>query len=132
MPTDLVPDLEAAVKGLLYMSETGSPFEIVHWEKRDTIHSSADLLSFIGQSSGMQVENVGLGEFFHDLIQDHDWHDAEAKKTVEKYRHLLTVLKERLTDVRAFKVGEGEIDIYIVGRTSEGDWVGIMTNVVET
>ena len=117
---------------MLYTSETDSPFEIVHWEKRDTILSSADLLSFIGQSSGLPVENVGLGEFFHDLIQDRDWHDAEAKKTVDKYRHLLTVLEEHLTDLRVFKVGEVEIDIYIVGRTAEGDWAGIMTTAVET
>jgi hypothetical protein len=132
MPTDSLLELKAAIKGLLYMSKTDSPFEIVHWEKRDTIRSSADLLSVIGQSSGMPVENVGLGEFFHDLIQDNDWHDAEAKKAVEKYRHLLTLLNEHLTDLRVFKVGEGEIDIYVVGRTAEGDWAGIMTTTVET
>ena len=131
MPSDLLPELRAAIEGLFYMSKTDAPFEIVHWDRRDTILSSADLLTFIGQSSGMQVENVGLGEFFHDLIQDYDWHDAEAKKTVNKYRHLLTVLEEYLTDLRVFKVGDGEIDIYVVGRTAEGDWAGIMTNVVE-
>ena len=80
----------------------------------------------------MQVENVGLGEFFHDLIQDQEWHDADGKKTVEKYRNLLTVLKEHLTDVKVFKVGEVEIDIYIVGQTATGDWAGVMTTAVET
>jgi len=132
MSTDLLPELKAAVKDLLYMGDPNSSFEIVHWDKRDTIRSSSDLLSFIGQSSGMQVENVGLGEFFHELIQDHDWDDDAAKKTVGKYRQLLTLLKDHLTDLRVFKVGEGEIDIYIVGRTAEGDWTGIMTSAAET
>ena len=86
----------------------------------------------IGKSSGLPIENVGLGEFFHDLIQDHEWHDAEGKKTVEKYRNLLTVLNERLTDLKVFKVGEAEIDIYIVGRTVEGDWAGVVATAVET
>ena len=132
MPANCLLELQAAIKGLLYTSESDSPFEIVHWKKPNAILSSADLLSFIGQSSGMPVENVGLGEFFHDLIQDQDWHSADDKKTVEQYRHLLTVLKEHLTDIRVFKVGEVEIDIYIVGRTADGDWAGIMTTAVET
>ena len=132
MSADVLQALKTATNGLLYMSEADSPFELVHWEKRDTILSSADLLSFIGQSSGLPVENVGLGEFFHDLIQDHDWHDAEAKKMVDKYRNLLTVLKGHLTDLRAFKVGEIEIDIYIVGQTAAGDLAGVMTTAVET
>jgi hypothetical protein len=132
MSANVLQALATAISGLLYMSETDTPFEIVHWKKQDSICSTADLLSLIGKSSGLPVENVGLGEFFHDLIQDHDCHDAEAKKTVDKYRHLLTVLEEHLTDLKVFKVGEVEIDIYIVGRTAEGDWAGVMTTAVET
>jgi hypothetical protein len=132
MLTNALLGIQTATSGLLYTSETDSPFELVHWKKRDTILSSADLLGFIGQSSGLPVENVGLGEFFHDLIEDRDWHNAEAKNTVRKYRHLLTVLKEHLSDLKVFKVGEVEIDIYIVGQTPEGDWAGVMTTAVET
>ncbi len=125
-------EIQTAIKGLLYTSETDSPFELVYWKKQDSTRRSADLLSAIGKSSGLPIENVGLGEFFHDLIQVHDWHDAEAKKTVVKYVNLLSVLKEHLTDLKVFKVGVAEIDIYFVGRTVEGDWAGVMTTAVET
>ena len=135
MPADLLATLESAINGLLYMSETDSPFEIVHWKKRGPILSSADVLSFIGQSSGMHIEEYGLDEFFQDLIQDQNWHKPDDKKTVEKYRNLLAVLKDHLADLKVFEVGEVEIDIYdiyIVGRTAEGDWAGVMTTAVET
>jgi hypothetical protein len=132
MSAEILQALKLATNGLLYMSETDSPFEIVHWTNRDAIRSSADLLSLIGKSSGLSVEEVGFEKFFHDLMQDHDWHDADGKKTVEKYRNLFTVLKENLTDLKVFKVGEVEIDIYIVGQTVAGDWAGVMTTAVET
>ena len=132
MSAEVLQTLTAATNDLLYTSETDSPFGVVHWTNRTTIRSSSDLLSLIGNSSGLRVEDVGLEEFFHDLTQDQEWHDADGKKTVEKFRSLLTVLKEYLTDLKVFKVGEVEIDIYIVGRTADGDWAGVMTTAVET
>ena len=46
--------------------------------------------------------------------------------------HLAKVIEENLSDVRVFKVGEVNIDVYIVGRTKQGDWVGLHTKAVET
>ena len=132
MLSNALRDIQTAIDGLLYTSEADSSFEIVHWAKRDSIRSSADLLKLIGQSSGLPIENVGLAEFFHDLILNQEWHDAEGKKTVERYRNLLAILKEQLTDLKVFKVGDVEIDIYIVGRMPAGDWAGVMTTAVET
>ena len=132
MLNNVLLDLQTAITDLLYTSETDAPFEIVHWKKQDTIGSTADLVDSIGKSSGLPIEEVGFEDFFRDLIQDREWHDADGKKTVEKYRNLLTVLKEHLTDPKVFKVGEFEIDIYIVGQTTTGGWAGIMTTAVET
>ena len=125
-------EIQAAIQDLRSPSETDSTFEIVHWKKQGTARSSADLLSLIGKPSGLPIQDVGLEKCFQDLTQNHEWHDADGKKTVEKYRKLLTVLKERLTDVKVFKVGEVVIDIYIVGRTAEDDWVGVVATDVET
>lgn len=132
MSADVLQALRTAISGLLYMSEADVPFEIVQWKKQDTICSTADLLSLIAKSSGLPVENVGLAEFFHDLIHDQDWQDTDGKTTVQQYRNLLAILQENLTDLKVFKVGEVEIDIYIVGRTATGDWAGVMTTAVET
>jgi hypothetical protein len=45
---------------------------------------------------------------------------------------LFAVLADRLTGVSAFKVGEVNIDVYIVGRAADGQVAGVKTQVVET
>ncbi len=78
------------------------------------------------------MEEVGLDEFFHDLTQEQEWHDADDKKIVDQYRNLLAMLNTVLKDWKVFKIGAVKIDIHIVGRTATGDWAGIKTEAVET
>jgi hypothetical protein len=132
MANDAVRELQKATKGLLYMSESDAPFEVVHWARRDPMLSKADLASLVGASSDAPIEEVAVAEFFGDLTQDQDWHDADDKKTVERYRNLLAVLNKSLAKPKVFKIGEATVDIYIVGRTPDGDWAGIKTTAVET
>ena len=132
MSAEVLQALKAATDGLLYASETDSPFELVHWPRKSPTLTGSGLVSLIGKKPNVRVEEVGLEKFFQDLIQDQDWHDDHDKKIVERYRNLLAVLKKQLTDAKVFKVGKVQIDIYIVGRTSDGEWVGTKTSAVET
>jgi hypothetical protein len=132
MADDASQDFRRAIKGLLYLSETDSPFEVVHWARREPTLTAVDLRSLVGRDSDAHVEEVGLDQFFHDLTQDQDWHDADDKKTVDQYRNLLAVLKKNLVDSKVFKIGDAELEIYIIGRTTDGDWAGIKTKAVET
>jgi hypothetical protein len=132
MADDAPQELQQAINGLLYSSESDLPFEGVHWARQEPTLTDTDLRSLVGKSPDAHVEEVGLDEFFHDLIQDQEWHDAEDKMTVERYRNLLAVLKKKLKDPKVFKIGEVKIDIFIVGRTTDGEWAGIKTQAVET
>ena len=132
MADNPLQDLQKAIKGLLYTSESDSPFDVVHWAKQEPMLTERDLRSLAGKSPDAHVEEVGLDEFFHDLTQDQEWHDADDKKTVERYRTLLAVLNGDLNDLKVFKIGEAKVDVYIVGRTATGDWAGIKTEAVET
>jgi hypothetical protein len=132
MADDASQEFQKAITGLLYTSESDSPFEVVRWARREPTLTAADLRSLVGRDSDAHVEEVGLDQFFHDLTQDQDWHDAEDKKTVEQYRNLVAMLKKNLVDSKVFKIGDAELEIYIVGRTTDGDWAGIKTKAVET
>jgi hypothetical protein len=132
MANDALQEVQKAITGLLYMSESDSPFEVVHWTRREPMLTVSDIRSLVGKGLDAHVEEVSLDEFFHDLIQDQDWHDADDKKTVEQYRNLLAVLNKNLMDLKVFKIGQIELDIYIVGRTTAGDWAGIKTEAAET
>ena len=45
---------------------------------------------------------------------------------------LVETLKSHLSDIQVYRLGERSIDVYIAGKTSEGDLAGLSTKVVET
>ena len=50
-----------------------------------------------------------------------------------RQRELAQVLKEQLSGVKVYKVGdEAEKQVFIVGKTSDWQWAGLKTSVVET
>jgi Nuclease A inhibitor-like protein len=51
---------------------------------------------------------------------------------VGRYRRLLEVIRQNLSDVNVFKVGQRRVSVFIVARTDEGDWAGLKTTAVET
>ena len=63
------------------------------------------------------MKQIALGDFFKNLTSD-DNDDAD------KYKSLLKVVNEQLTGVKVFRFGDVEAEIYLVGKTKEGEWVG--------
>ena len=122
----LLKTLEEAASGLLFPSETDAPlvpFELAEAHGADI--SAEKLLTLEGRADGAKVEEVTADELFQPLIEAGD--DDSAK-----YGRILEVLKAELTDVRVYRVGETDIDVYIVGKHASGAWAGLKTKVVET
>ena len=50
-----------------------------------------------------------------------------------KFDKLAAVLREQLSGIKVFKVGdEAEKQAFVVGKTGDGKWAGLKTTVVET
>ena len=45
---------------------------------------------------------------------------------------LQQAVDQRLSGLRVFRIGEVNIDVYVVGRTADGQWAGLKTHSVET
>jgi hypothetical protein len=121
-----------ATGDLLYLSESDEPFEVIEWKEARGEPSAEGVLRFAGQEATIPRAELSLDDFFKDLIQDKKWHGSEEKADVQRYRNLLQVIKQHLPSAKAFRFGEIEVDIFIIGRTAEGHWVGIKTKAVET
>ena len=133
MPSnDALSALKKASKGLLYQSESDEPFKAFGWGKAEGRLTKKKILELSKHDPDSPVDEVSLDDFFQDLTQEQDWHGEEEKADVEKYQTLLKAIREQLSGVKVFKVGDTEKDIYIVGKTKEGDWVGLKTTAVET
>ena len=53
---------------------------------------------------------------------------AECKR----YQALVNLLKTHLTDIKVYRVGEVEVNCYILGQTESGNIAGLSTISVET
>jgi hypothetical protein len=132
MSRDVITALGEAIDGLLYMSESDEPFEVVHWEAGDRGLDERKILELSGHQLDAPIKTLSLDSFFATLTEEQDWYGENEKKDLRRYRNLHDLIKLHLSDAKVFHVGVIKVDIYIVGRTREGDWAGVKTKSVET
>jgi hypothetical protein len=59
--------------------------------------------------------------------------DAVPPDDKARFDHLARVLMGQLSGVKVYKVGdEAEKQVFVLGKTSDGQWAGLKTSVVET
>ncbi|MDJ0797858.1 MAG: nuclease A inhibitor family protein [Calothrix sp. MO_167.B12] len=127
----IITKLKNASDGLLWLSESDYPFETVLWSSMENL-TNDKLLQKFKRSPDTLVEVRDIDRFFARATTESDWHDQSEKVEVEKYRQLVEILKTNLTDIKVYRVGEIEIDVYIIGKTPDGSIAGLSTMVVET
>ena len=126
MPPAALTALQTASDGLLYPSDTDEPFVAFSWGKAagDLTADKVRQLAGVGPKAAVQERTPT--DFFKNLTSDDEVEDAD------KYKNLLKVIGEQLSGVKVFRFGDVEVDIYLIGATKGGDWVGLKTKAVET
>jgi hypothetical protein len=131
MAETLLAALRKAAKGLLYQSEKDEPFAAFSWRGKAAL--TPDLVRAKGGHSEEEpIEEMPVEDFFGDLTAEQDWHGDDEKADVEKYRRLFALLRERLSNLKVFKVGETEVTYYVAGETPDGSTAGVSTTALET
>ncbi|MEG3833974.1 nuclease A inhibitor family protein [Microcoleus sp. Pol10_D6] len=131
MTDSIVTQLQQTSKNLLFLSETDAPFEVIHWQTQEQL-TPAKLLQLTEHPPDAPVELRTVDEFFAIATQEEDWHDEEEEETVKRFQNLVSILKQNLSQLQVYRVGNVEIDVYIVGMTDGGELVGLSTKLVET
>lgn len=127
----LCEELKEATRGLLFMSESDYPFEVVSWEGTEEL-SPEHLRAKAGQGATAAIERRTVADFFRVAAGEQDWKGAEELSLAKRYQTLARLLEENLREASVYRVGETNIAVYIVGRSEEGNWLGVSTRVVET
>ena len=125
--TNITNILKQATDGLLMASESEYPFEVFAWESGQL--NEATVLEKTGLKGTVKL--VEIDDFFRNSVTAEDWHEDEEKEAVIKFQNLVNVLKTNLTDLQVYKIGNREIDVYIIGNTPDGI-AGVSTKVIET
>ena len=130
---ELMNELQELTVGLTWMSESDYPCEPFSWEEIDPNSFQAqDLLHHIGYAPNTPLEIQSLEEFFTPAIQEQDWHNEAEQAQVKRYQALMNFLKDNLNNIQVYKVAKVEIDVYILGKTTNGNLDGVKTKVIET
>ena len=126
---DLIDRLGETTKGLLFMSESDFPFEIVSWDQETTPE-------FLRQQAGAEpdvpVAEQSVTDFFSVTAGEQDWKAESARAEAKRYQALIKLLNDNLADVRVYRVGRINMAVYVVGRSASGKTIGVSTRVVET
>ena len=112
----VLEELKNASMGLLVMSESDYPFELIQWSGE--IEITAEYLCRVSaRPEGTPIEETDTKRFLGEN---------------ERFQKLQAVIESNLADVKVYKVGAINIPVYIVGRSPEGQWLGVSTRLIQT
>lgn len=129
----LVLQLEEAVADLWWMSETDAPFEVQYWE--DIFQSSfsvPELIELTDHDEALPVVTQTVDQFFEPALKPQDWHGEDEQEDIRRFKRLKSLIQDSLVDLTVCRIGDMFLDIYIVGKTSSGNWIGLSTQAVES
>jgi hypothetical protein len=128
---EIIEELKQLTEGLLFMSESDYPFEIIY-RAGDAPISLQYFRELSGQASDAPVEVRSVDDFFRAAASEPDWKGEKELAIAKRYQALARFLKENLDELKVYRVGKINIPVYIIGRTKTGNWVGLSTRAVET
>lgn len=127
----LLEKIKTASEGLYYISETDAEILPFTGSKADSV-TKEELLKQTNNQADAPVEEREFSEIFARLTKMQDWFGDEEKATAEKFSALKDLLEKNLRDLKVFKIGSIDIDIYFVGLDAENNLMGIQTKAIET
>jgi hypothetical protein len=128
----IVQRFEDATAGLLMMSESDYPFQVLFWRRPGGLPDAVRLAQLTGENSTGPVEERTLDAFFAGATATQPEYGPEELATVERYRALVKLIRRDLRHVRVFRYGTIQIHAYVVGVTKSGDWLALATTQIET
>lgn len=123
--------ISESCEGLFYTSETDAEIRPFFGGQANAV-TAEELLSQLKLRKNELVEEVDFKNFFARLTENQDWFGDDEKATAAKFSDLQNLLESNFRDLKIFKVGKIQLDIYAVGLDAENNLLGIQTKAVET
>ena len=112
---EILQKLQMATAGLLFMSESDYPFELIEWDGPTQL--TPDFIrSVTHEPQDCQVQELEVEDFL----------------SAEQYKHVVSVFKNTLSHSKAYRVGRINMPVYVVGKSKSGKWLGVATRIVWT
>ena len=126
-------EINPLLTDLFYPSESDEPIETVtcylSQEEPLTVSHIKDWLML---PPAVYVAEMPENDFWTPVTTEQDWYGDEEKARTARFQELKKRLEDELTGRQGFRVGEIEIDVYLLGRQADGVRAGLKTKIVQT
>jgi hypothetical protein len=116
-------------EGLLFMSETDAPLDYYELDPAKSLEwppsTGGQFLQLIGEDPEAHVEKLAPEKFFRDLRPGNEGREDQVAA-------LQRAMTEELRNLEGFRVGEIQINIFVLGTDDSGRVIGLQTLSVET
>lgn len=123
--------IKEACQGLFFTSEIDAEISPFFGGQAQTV-SKEEILRQTKNAANSPVQEKKFSDFFARLTEIQDWYEDEEKAIVQKFEKLQNLLESNFRDLKVFKIGKKQLDIYVVGLNAENNLLGIKTKAVET
>ncbi|GAB2553987.1 nuclease A inhibitor family protein [Spirosoma areae] len=118
---------------LLYPSESDEPVEAVTcYLKQAEALTVSQIKDWQMLPPSVYVEEMPEVDFWQPVITGQDWFGDEEKARTARFQKLKDFVEIALTVRQVFRVGESEMDVFLLGRQADGERAGLKTRVVQT
>ena len=129
--TSVTERIAWACRGLVYISETDSDVEPVTGGPVGAVDAES-LRSEFDIERSFPIESADPEAMFERLTREREWHTERDRANAAGFARLKAVFDDELTGLRVFRVGQINVDIYIVGIDRHGRIAGVRMHAVET
>lgn len=127
----LQQELMSVADRVLLKSEIEAPFEFSYYSLRPGEQFTPEtVVEWAGKPAGMTVETKELDAFIDEMkgiVPDVRTADNQPKL----YQQLTDKLHELLQDVQVYCITQVGTEVFILGKTGNGDYAGLKTMVIE-
>ena len=127
---EILKELEEKAKGVIFLSETDSPFKVFSCDEHEPLPQYLYTLSARPVSDS--CEEVSLSYLFKNVNTLKDKHDLKEVENAEKYEALMDFLVNSVKEVKVYKLGSTHEDVFITGTTADGQCIILATKAVES
>ena len=124
-------NIKAAATGLQYISESDHPLELVVMkENKEGLEKEIRALS--GKGGEQNIETQTLDYFFRNHVKAYPEDSKLQTENIQRFKNLVKTLNENLSDIKVYRIGEIQVDAFIIGKLKDGRYAGLRTKLIET
>ncbi|MFK7947935.1 MAG: nuclease A inhibitor family protein [Saprospiraceae bacterium] len=129
---ELIEILKSMSEDLLFTSESDYPFEVICWSINTEIVDITTIQQYIDNKDKSIIKELTPDKMLSRMAKSRPYYSTERREKANRFRQIITFFESQVANAKAFKIGEVEIDIYIIGTVGDSHIIGLKTMAVET